>query len=251
MRVPGGGCGLSLRGCCFFAACRVLWLVGVVGGITVPVPCLARPNDVQAPEAGGPAIAHVSLYVSGNLECKRLHFTHYRPTGVSNIGLDFRQEGDTLKHLYLIPQAARLHGIHTRSQSARAVIRNIQNHRWDKSPVSRLVRLFSLLLTIVLYLIDFSVEAYNGELGGLRVIERFPATAPRTKTVNVNVDNILDSLNLELTQVGAWINVIGYCRQTGKVETSSHPVVDAVVIWSAGAIKLDEYEAAVRGLQTT
>jgi hypothetical protein len=28
-------------------------------------------------------------------------------------------------------------------------------------------------------------------------------------------------------------------------------LVDAVVIWSAGAIKLDEYEAAVRDLQAT
>lgn len=70
--------------------------------------------------------------------------------------------------------------------------------------------------------------------------------------MNVNVDNILDSLNLELTQVGAWVNVVGYCGRSGESSVASSDLkVDAVVVWSAGAIKLDEYEAAVRALQSS
>lgn len=99
------------------------------------------------------------------------------------------------------------------------------------------------------FLTILSVEAYNGETGNLRIRERFPATSSHIKAVNVNVDNILDSLYLELTQVGAWVNVIGYCRQIEESGMESDPAVDAVIVWSAGAIRLDEYEAAVRALQ--
>jgi hypothetical protein len=59
---------------------------------------------------------------------------------------------------------------------------------------------------------------------------------------------------VETTQVGAWVNVIGYVRQNTEMRsTSKHraSLVDAVLIWSAGAIKLEDYEAAVRALQVT
>jgi hypothetical protein len=61
-------------------------------------------------------------------------------------------------------------------------------------------------------------------------------------------------LNVETTQVGAWVNVIGYMRQNAESQSTSKlraSTVDAVLIWSAGAIKLEEYEAAVRALQNT
>jgi len=59
---------------------------------------------------------------------------------------------------------------------------------------------------------------------------------------------------VETTQVGAWVNVIGYVRQNTEMQSTSKPrasMVDAVLIWSAGAIKLEDYEAAVRALQVT
>jgi hypothetical protein len=61
-------------------------------------------------------------------------------------------------------------------------------------------------------------------------------------------------LNVETTQVGAWVNVIGYVRQDSgslSVLKSGASTVDAVLVWSAGAIKLEDYEAAVRALQVT
>jgi len=59
---------------------------------------------------------------------------------------------------------------------------------------------------------------------------------------------------VETTQVGAWVNVIGYMRQNDGSQSTSKPrasMVDAVLIWSAGAIKLEDYEAAVRALHDT
>lgn len=99
-----------------------------------------------------------------------------------------------------------------------------------------------------------SVDAYDGELAILRLRDRFPATSATSGAANVNVNNLLDVLNVETTQVGAWVNVIGYMRQGTESQSMSKPrasIVDAVLIWSAGAVKLVEYEAAVRALQVT
>ena len=61
-------------------------------------------------------------------------------------------------------------------------------------------------------------------------------------------------LNVETTQVGAWVNIIGYVRQNTEMQPTSKlraSMVDAVLIWLAGVIKLDDYEAAVRSLHDT
>lgn len=92
---------------------------------------------------------------------------------------------------------------------------------------------------------------YDSERAVLRLRDRFPATSA-SGIANVNVNNVLDALNVETTQVGAWVNIIGYMRHTTETRsTSDQPasIVDAVLIWSAEAIKLDDYEAAVRALQ--
>jgi len=88
----------------------------------------------------------------------------------------------------------------------------------------------------------------------LHLRDRFPATSATSGTAKVNVNNLLDVLNVEKTQVGAWVNVIGYVHQIHEAQPTTKPrasMVDAVLIWSAGPIKLDEYEAAVKALQTT
>jgi hypothetical protein len=99
-----------------------------------------------------------------------------------------------------------------------------------------------------------SVDTYDSELAILRLRDRFPATSATSGAANVNVNNLLDVLNVETTQVGAWVNIIGYIRQDTELQSTSKPrasTVDAVLIWSAGAIKLEDYEAAVRALQVT
>jgi hypothetical protein len=103
---------------------------------------------------------------------------------------------------------------------------------------------------------DQSVNVYDSISATLHLKDRFASTtAPSTLgSASVNVAYVLDALNLELTQVGAWVNVIGYVRNTDDGHSGSGKAscsVDAVIIWSAGAIRLDEYEATVRDLQAT
>ena len=100
------------------------------------------------------------------------------------------------------------------------------------------------------------MDVYDSLSATLHLKDRFASTiAPSTSgSASVNVAYVLDALNLELTQVGAWVNVVGYVRSAGNVHSDSGKTpcsVDAVVIWSAGAIKLDDYEAAIRDLQAT
>ena len=80
----------------------------------------------------------------------------------------------------------------------------------------------------------------------------------------VSVENILENINHDLLQVGSWVNIIGYVRvspvdaarrvKSSKVDIKSkeatHPtVVEATMIWSAGAIKLDKYNSAAQDYQ--
>lgn len=95
---------------------------------------------------------------------------------------------------------------------------------------------------------------YDSERAILHLRDRFPATSATSGAAKVNVNNLLDVLNVELTQVGAWVNVIGYLHQSAESRSISKlqaSTVDAVLIWSAGAIKLEDYEAAVKALQAT
>jgi hypothetical protein len=92
---------------------------------------------------------------------------------------------------------------------------------------------------------------YDSERAVLQLRDRFPATSA-SGIANVNVNNVLDALNVETSQVGAWVNIIGYIRYGADTRSTADrraSIVDAVLIWSAGAIKLDDYEAAVRALQ--
>ena len=85
----------------------------------------------------------------------------------------------------------------------------------------------------------------------------YPATASDVESVIVTVGSVLESLNHDLVQVGAWINVVGYISRvrslSGSGPTNTRPfvlpLVDAVMIWSAGAIKLERYDATVRSYQ--
>lgn len=85
----------------------------------------------------------------------------------------------------------------------------------------------------------------------------YPATASEVESAIVTVGSVLESLTHDLVQVGAWINVVGYVSRVPslsgngptKTRPSVVPLVDAVMIWSAGAIKLERYEATVKSYQ--
>ncbi|KAI6791847.1 hypothetical protein KC363_g6270 [Hortaea werneckii] len=108
------------------------------------------------------------------------------------------------------------------------------------------------------------VHSYDGQGACLTLHDRYPATANHTPTAVVSVGNLLESLNHELIAVGSWINVIGYLRPLpeflvrsadGKnsrgTKRISHPVVfvESSMIWSAGNVRTEKYDAALTELQ--
>ncbi|KAK5168196.1 uncharacterized protein LTR77_006765 [Saxophila tyrrhenica] len=106
------------------------------------------------------------------------------------------------------------------------------------------------------------VHAYYGEKGQLLLRNHYPATAPETPTALVNIDSVLSDGQNDFLQVGAWLNVVGNVRELSKsiaMTADEDPwkvsrrteatVVDATMIWSAGAIKLERYQTAAQRYQ--
>ncbi|KAJ2967117.1 hypothetical protein NQ176_g9823 [Zarea fungicola] len=59
--------------------------------------------------------------------------------------------------------------------------------------------------------------------------------------VTVNVELILETLASEATSIGEWVNVIGYVKGVGADAAK----VQALMIWSAGPLDIQQYEASV------
>lgn len=62
-----------------------------------------------------------------------------------------------------------------------------------------------------------------------------------------DVNVILDNLRSTDTRVGEWLNIIGYVQEPSDQKLRNQKRgqsvrVQVVMLWSAGAIKLDEYE---------
>ncbi|RMY93616.1 hypothetical protein D0862_09159 [Hortaea werneckii] len=108
------------------------------------------------------------------------------------------------------------------------------------------------------------VHSYDGQSACLTLHDRYPATANNTPTAVVSVGNLLESLNHELIAVGSWINVIGYLRSLPESDVLSadgkcsrcakhysQPVVfvESSMIWSAGSVRTEKYDAALTELQ--
>jgi len=95
-----------------------------------------------------------------------------------------------------------------------------------------------------------------------------PSPPPATSTVAlVDVNLLLEGMKREDTVVGAWVNVVGYVGGVlgeGKAKRNRRAKgaegergengegvvrvrVQAVMLWSAGGLKIGEYEKAVEG----
>ncbi|KAL8371614.1 hypothetical protein RB595_001423 [Gaeumannomyces hyphopodioides] len=80
------------------------------------------------------------------------------------------------------------------------------------------------------------------------------ACGPRVRAL-VDVNLLLQSLKAEQTRAGEWVNVIGYIapeadqpRLPGPLPGEHHRVrvrVQAVVLWSAGPLNIQEYTTTV------
>ncbi|KAK3707838.1 hypothetical protein LTR37_011840 [Vermiconidia calcicola] len=110
------------------------------------------------------------------------------------------------------------------------------------------------------------VHAYSLKQGKLILRDRYPTTTPGAPTAVVSITNVLENTNRELLEVGAWMNVVGYVTKSSvpteaalvaskqdRYQRTTKPLeptsVEATMLWSAGAVKLDRYKSAVRGYQ--
>ncbi|KAF1808414.1 hypothetical protein P152DRAFT_385522, partial [Eremomyces bilateralis CBS 781.70] len=62
----------------------------------------------------------------------------------------------------------------------------------------------------------------------------------------VEISHLLPDISPQLLQVGEWVNVIGYVQEnpgnTSFKPEPQHVPIQAVMLWSAGAIDIAEYE---------
>ena len=110
------------------------------------------------------------------------------------------------------------------------------------------------------------IENYNAKTGHLIVQHAYPPPPSQCSRAVVDVNLLLDNMKSNDTAMGEWVNVIGYVdAQPAKIEEKgkvglkgahgqagkesggamADTRVQAVMLWSAGAIKLDEYERTV------
>ena len=136
------------------------------------------------------------------------------------------------------------------------------------------------LPTCLVFLSDLPTQAHGNKIRFLGCVTRYtlstgvlelqhayhpPPKIPTIALVDVNV--VLEGLKREDTQVGAWINVVGYVEEVvkegkrgqGQVQENMDSAtrngervregprvvrvrVQAIVLWNAGGVKIGEYE---------
>lgn len=105
-----------------------------------------------------------------------------------------------------------------------------------------------------LTLLPTSVVSYDVSNATLVLEHNYPSIEAKPAQVSVNVNLIFESLKSTDLQIGVWHNVIGYvsrlsegeregdCEKDATLARSGHVNVQAILMWSAGSIKLGEYE---------
>lgn len=109
------------------------------------------------------------------------------------------------------------------------------------------------------------VTHYNQATGVLALQHAYPPPPSTCSTALVDVNLLLEGLKPTNTAIGEWVNVMAYveappqrlknrangrdCRRDLNIQIQTVEVapirVQAVMLWSAGAIKLAEYETAL------
>ncbi|KAL2223273.1 CST complex subunit Ten1 [Thermoascus aurantiacus ATCC 26904] len=106
------------------------------------------------------------------------------------------------------------------------------------------------------------VRRYDVSTGQLILEHNYPPPSSAAKnkeppSVPVDINNLLEDLKAEDLRVGAWLNVLGYVRERGS-ERDNNPhkkgftlnspsiYIEAVMVFSAGAVRVGEYERILR-----
>ncbi|KAK2773251.1 hypothetical protein FQN52_004676 [Onygenales sp. PD_12] len=104
------------------------------------------------------------------------------------------------------------------------------------------------------------VSSYNISTGHLTLQHNYPHTSRPIPSISVDVNLLLASLKSTDLQIGAWLNILGYIRQqtpstssvrlpgASKLQQSrwSGVYIEAVMIFSAGAVDIGEYERVLQ-----
>lgn len=126
-------------------------------------------------------------------------------------------------------------------------------------PPSRLVFLSDLGRMSVGSKVRFlgCVERYDVSTATLTLKHAYPANAAKSAAVvHVNVDHVLETVKSTDLELGAWLNIIGYvaappdgskwrAKKGGADNIAEVTNAQAIMLWSAGDIRLDVYEKAV------
>lgn len=91
-----------------------------------------------------------------------------------------------------------------------------------------------------------SVNQYHEPTASLFVFHDFPSKGHHT--AQVDISQLLDTIDRQNLQIGAWLNIIGYITPPSSRSGSK---VQAITVWSAGAINVQQYESALVLRQTT
>lgn len=105
------------------------------------------------------------------------------------------------------------------------------------------------------------VTKYDLSTGVLELQHAYPTTFDTTVTALVDLNLLLENLKREDIVVGAWVNIIGYVEEImnkrakvrglegnmgqGVIPRVNLVKVQAIMLWSAGSIKIGEYERAL------
>lgn len=92
-----------------------------------------------------------------------------------------------------------------------------------------------------------SVTNYSVESGEVTLQHKTPSSKYKIALIDVNL--LLETLKTPSTRIGEWVNVIGYVTKQKAEPSSDRPLhatsIQAIIYWSAGPLKTDEYEDAV------
>ena len=101
-----------------------------------------------------------------------------------------------------------------------------------------------------------SVSKYDVSTGCLILEHNYPLGGTEPAIINVDINLLLEAVKAVDLQVGALLNVLGYVRKRPstaiRTRSASGPLerksvdVEAVMIWSAGAVRIGEYERVLR-----
>jgi telomere-capping CST complex subunit Ten1 len=101
----------------------------------------------------------------------------------------------------------------------------------------------------------YSVTRYDVSAGRLILEHGYPTNLKRPATVPVDINLLLETIKANEIQVGSWLNVLGYVREQAPQQNDSRALVpetegsiyiEAVMVFSAGAIHVGDYERILR-----